>query len=302
MYFKSSIESVGHTPLVELNRLNTKKNVKILAKIEGQNPGGSASVKDRIANYMIKRAEQSGKLTKDNIILEATSGNTGIALAWAGCQKGYKVTIVMPDTMSHERRQLLKIWGAEVVLTPGAQYMNGAIEAAKQLAARDDRYFMTDQFSNPANPQAHYETTGVEILNEFPYDRIDYFVVGIGTGGTLVGTSKRLKEKYPGIKVIGVEPASGDSIQGLRNLDEYVPPIMDMSLISERRFITSREAVETTRRLAMAEGVFAGLSAGAAVCQAVKLAQDIDRGNIVTILPDGGWKYLSLDYWNKKDE
>jgi [CysO sulfur-carrier protein]-thiocarboxylate-dependent cysteine synthase len=300
MYFTSSIEAIGHTPLVELTHLSPKKNVKILAKMEGQNPGGSASVKDRIANYMINRGEQSGKLTKDKIILEATSGNTGISLAWAGRQKGYQVTIVMPDTMSHERRQLLKIWGAELVLTPGAQYMNGAIETAKEMAAKDDRYFMTDQFSNPANPLTHYETTGVEILNDFPYENIDYFVVGIGTGGTLMGTAKRLREKYPSVRVIGVEPASGDSIQGLRNLDEYVPPIMDMRAISERCFITNKEAVATTKQLADSEGIFAGLSAGAAACQAIKISQDIKKGNIVTILPDGGWKYLSMDYWTKK--
>ena len=197
MYFRNAIEAIGHTPLIEISKMNPNKKVKILAKLEGQNLGGSASVKDRIAKYMIEKAEESGKLTSDKIIIEATSGNTGIALAWLGCQKGYKVTVVMPDSMSLERRQMLKLCGAELILTPGVQKMNGAIETAREMAAKDDRYFMPDQFTNPANPLAHYETTGVEILEAFPYDRIDVLVAGIGTGGTIVGVTRRLKEKFP---------------------------------------------------------------------------------------------------------
>jgi cysteine synthase len=299
MYFKSTIEAIGHTPLVELSRINPNKKVKILAKLEGQNLGGSASIKDRIAKYMIEKAEQSGKLTKDKIIIEATSGNTGIALAWLGYRKGYKVTIVMPDNMSQERRQLLKIYKAELILTPGAKGVKGAMDTAKELAAKDKRYFMPDQFSNLANPLAHYETTGAEIIEDFPYDRIDALVVGIGTGGTLVGVTRRLKEKYPDIKVFGVEPPPGDNIQGLRCLEEYVPPILDLSLITERTKVTSQQAAESTRQLLEKEGIFAGLSSGAVAHQAIKVAQEMDRGNIVVVLADGGWKYLSMDLWTK---
>ena len=301
MYFRNAIEAIGHTPLIEISKMNPNKKVKILAKLEGQNLGGSASVKDRIAKYMIEKAEESGKLTSDKIIIEATSGNTGIALAWLGCQKGYKVTVVMPDSMSLERRQMLKLCGAELILTPGAQKMNGAIETAREMAAKDDRYFMPDQFTNPANPLAHYETTGVEILEAFPYDRIDVLVAGIGTGGTIVGVTRRLKEKFPKLKVVGVEPLISDPIQGLRNLGEYMPPIIDLSLISERRTVTSLEAKQTTRLLMEREGIFCGLSSGAIACQVLKTAQEMNEGNIVTVFPDGGWKYLSMDFWMKND-
>ena len=301
MYFRNAIEAIGHTPLIEISKMNPNKKVKILAKLEGQNLGGSASVKDRIAKYMIEKAEESGKLTSDKIIIEATSGNTGIALAWLGCQKGYKVTVVMPDSMSLERRQMLKLCGAELILTPGVQKMNGAIETAREMAAKDDRYFMPDQFSNPANPFAHYETTGVEILEAFPYDRIDVLVAGIGTGGTIVGVTRRLKEKFPKLKVVGVEPLISDPIQGLRNLGEYMPPIIDLSLISERRTVTGLEAKQTTRQLMEQEGIFCGLSSGAIACQVLKTAQEMNEGNIVTVFPDGGWKYLSMDFWMKND-
>ncbi len=297
MYFKSPIDAIGHTPLVEMAKMNPNKKVRILAKLEGQNPGGSASVKDRIAKYMIEKAEQSGQLSKDKIIIEATSGNTGIALAWLGCQKGYQVTIVMPDDMSLERRRLLKLYKAELILTDGAYGMKGAIDTANELAAKDKRYFMTDQFSNPANPLAHYETTGVEIIKDFPYDRIDVLIVGTGTGGTITGVTRRLKEKYPNIKVFGVEPPLGDKIQGLRCLEEYIPPVLDLSLISERTFVTSQQAAEGARQLLAKEGIFAGLSSGAVVYQSIKVAQEMDEGNIVVVLPDGGWKYLSMDFW-----
>ncbi len=297
MYFKNAIEALGHTPLVEMAKLSPNPKVHILAKLEGQNLGGSASIKDRIAKYMIDRAEQSGQLTKEKTIIEATSGNTGIALAWLGRKKGYKVTIVMPENMSQERQQLIKLFGAELILTKGAYGVQGAIDTAFELAAQDNKYFMPDQFSNPANPLAHYETTGVEIMDDFPYDRIDFLIVGIGTGGTIMGVSKRLREKYPNLEVIGVEPPLGDIIQGLRCLEDYIPPILDLSLVTERAAVTSHQAAETTRQLLDEEGIFAGLSSGAVAHQAIKIAKDMDEGNIVAILPDGGWKYLSLNLW-----
>jgi len=299
MYFKNVIEALGHTPLVELGQMAPNKKVKILAKLEGQNPGGSASLKDRVANYMIEQAERSGKLTKDKIILEATSGNTGIALAWLGRKKGYEVTIVMPDSMSLERRQLLKIFGAELILTDGAFGMAKAIATAREMVAKDKKYFMPDQFSNPANPLAHYETTAVEILNDFPYDKIDVMVAGIGTGGTLMGIARRLREKYPHIRVIGVEPPLGDSIQGLKCLGEELPPFWDSSLLTEKTTVTSQQAAEATRRLLKKEGIFAGLSAGSVVYQAVQIAAEMGEGNIVAVLADAGWKYLSVAPWSK---
>ena len=300
MYFKNAIDAIGHTPLVEMAQMCPNKKVRILAKLEGQNPGGSASIKDRVAKYMLQKAEQAGELTKDRIIIEATSGNTGIALAWLGHILGYKVTIVMPDNMSQERRQLLRIFGAELILTKGAYGMSAAIDTARELAAQDKKYFMTDQFSNPANPLAHYETTAPEIIDDFPYDRIDVLVAGIGTGGTIVGAARRLKEKNPNIRVIGVEPPPDDSIQGLRCIDSsQTPPILDLSLINERTFVTSQQAAAVTLQLLEKEGIFAGLSSGAVVHQAIKVAREMDKGNIVVVLADGGWKYLSLDLWTK---
>ena len=298
MYFKNIIDAIGYTPLVEMAQMSLSKKVKILAKLEGQNLGGSGSMKDRMAKYMIERAERSRELTKDKIIIEATSGNTGIALAWLGYKKGYKVTIVMPDSMSLERQQLLRIFGAELILTKGACGMGGAIDTARELAAQDKKYFMPDQFSNPANPLAHYETTGVEIIKDFPYDRIDVLIAGIGTGGTIVGVARRLKEKYPNIKVIGVEPPPGDAIQGLKCLEE-APPFWDATLVTEKAMVTSQQAAEATRQLLDKEGIFAGLSSGAVAYQAVKVAGEVGEGNIVAILADGGWKYLSLGLWNR---
>jgi len=279
--------------------MSPTKRVKILAKLEGQNLGGSASIKDRVAKYMLEKAEQSGELTQGKVIIEATSGNTGIALAWLGHRQGYKVTIVMPDNMSLERQQLIKIFGAELILTNGAYGMKAAIDTAKELVAQDKKYFMPDQFSNPVNPLAHYETTGVEIINDFPYDKIDVLIAGIGTGGTIVGISRRLKERYPSIKVIGVEPPLGDSIQGLKCLGEEAPPFWDSSLITERTFVTSQQAAVATKQLLDKEGIFAGLSSGAVVYQAIKIANEMEEGNIVVVLADGGWKYLSLDFWTK---
>jgi len=301
MYFKNVIDAIGHTPLVGMAQMSPSKKVKILAKLEGQNLGGSGSMKDRVAKYMIEKAERSRELTKDKTIIEATSGNTGIALAWLGYKKGYKVTIVMPDSMSPERQRLLRIFGAELILTRGADGMKGAIDTARELAGQDKTYFMPDQFSNPANPLAHYETTGVEIIKDFPYDRIDVLIAGIGTGGTIVGVARRLKEKYPNIKVIGVEPPPGDAIQGLKCLEglEEIPPFLDLSLITERTYVTSQQAAEATRQLLDKEGIFAGLSSGAVAYQAVKVASEMGEGNIVAVLADAGWKYLSLDLWNR---
>jgi cysteine synthase len=300
MYFKNAIDALGYTPLVELTQLSPNPRVHILAKLEGQNLGGSASTKDRIAKYMIEKAEQSGELTHSRTIIEATSGNTGIALAWLGRNKGYRVTIVMPDSMSLERQQLIRIFGAELILTKGEHGMSAAIDIARELAAKDDRYFLPDQFSNPANPLAHYETTAAEIINDFPYDRIDTLVAGIGTGGTLMGTARRLREVYPNVKAIGVEPPPGDSIQGLKCIDSgQIPPILDLKLITDRVNVTSRQAADITRQLLEKEGIFAGLSSGAVIRQAINLASEMDEGNIVAILADGGWKYLSLNLWGR---
>ncbi len=297
MYFKNVIDALGYTPLIELSKLNPNPRVHLLAKLEGQNIGGSASTKDRVAHYMILKAEQSGQLTHDKTIIEATSGNTGIALAWLGHQKGYKVTIVMPDNMSVERQRLIRLFGAELILTDGALGVKGAMDRACEMARKDSRYYVPDQFSNPANPLAHYETTAEEILHDFPYEKIDYLVAGIGTGGTIMGNARRLKEVYPHIKVIGVEPPPGDSIQGLRCLESYIPPIVDLKLIDKRAKVTSQEACQATRSLLDKEGVFAGMSSGAVVHEALKIASEIKSGNIVAILADGGWKYLSLNLW-----
>jgi len=301
MYFKNVVDALGHTPLVELTQISPSKKVKILAKLEGQNLGGSASMKDRVAKYMMEEAERSGELTKDKTIIEATSGNTGIALAWLGHNRGYKVTIVMPDSMSRERQQLLRIYGAELILTKGALGMGAAIDKARELAAQDKRYFMPDQFSNPANPLAHYETTGIEIINDFPYDKVDVLIAGIGTGGTVVGVAQRLREKYPNIRVIGVEPPAGDDIQGLKCLGEELPPFWDSTLVTDKARVTSQQAATATTQLLKREGIFAGLSSGAVVHQAIKVAGEMDEGNIVAVLADAGWKYLSLDIWTKAE-
>lgn len=300
MYYKDAIQATGHTPLVATTRLSPNPKVRILFKLEGQNLGGSSSVKDRIARYMIEKAEAEGRLTRDKVIIEASSGNTGLALALLGQRKGYQVTIVMPDSMSSERRGLLKIYGAEVVLTEGRYGMEGAIDTACEMAARDDRYFMPDQFTNMANPLAHYETTGVEILRDFPYERIDAFVIGLGTGGTLTGAGRRLRERFPDVKIISVEPPADDPIQGLRCIDKtFVPPVIDLSLITEQVTVTSRQAAAMTAQLIPREGIFAGFSSGAIAYQAVKLAGEMAEGNIVAVLPDGGWKYMSLNFWAK---
>lgn len=288
------VEAIGHTPLVEIARMSPRKEVRIFAKLEGQNVGGSASVKDRIAKYMIEKAEESGELTPGKIVLEATSGNTGIALAMIGRRKGYRVKVVMPDNVSLERRQLLELYGAEVILSQGTKGTNGAIELATELAQHKG-YYMPNQFANPANPLAHYETTGKEILEDLPDLPVDVFIAGIGTGGTITGVGRRLRERYPQVKIIGVEPPPYDLIDGLRNLEEgFVPSVLDLSLIDERVEVSSQQAIEMVRKLLQTEGVFAGISSGAVLYQAVNIAQQMEQGTIVIILPDAGWKYLSL--------
>ena len=294
MPFKNILDAIGHTPLVELSRLSPNPRVRIFAKLEGNNPTGS--LKDRIAKYMIDDAEQSGALTHDLTILEPTSGNTGIALAMIGRYKGYKVKVVMPENVSEERRQLLEAYGAEVVLSDGSQGSNGAIRVAQEMVAEHPHYFMPYQYGNPANPRAHFETTGPEILQELP--QVDTFIAGLGTGGTLMGVGRRLKKHNPNTKVLAVVPHPGDLVQGLRSLDEgFIPPILDQSLLDGRFVVASKEAFATTRLLMEKEGIFAGISSGSVVYAAMRVAQRMEQGNVVVLLADGGWKYLSTGLW-----
>lgn len=290
------LDTIGNTPLVELTRMSPKESVRIFAKLEGTNPTGS--LKDRIARYMIERAEAEGKLTPDKTILEPTSGNTGIALAFVAKRKGYRVKVVMPENVGPERTQLLEAYGAEVVYSDGAKGSNGSIVVAQEMAASDPNYYMLYQYGNDANPLAHYETTGQEILRDLP--EVDTFVAGLGTGGTLMGVGRRLKEHDPGIRIVAVVPHPDDVIQGLRSLEEgFIPPILDISLLDSRIMIESREAFRTTRELMQKEGIFAGVSSGSVVCCAVRLAERMESGNIVCLLADGGWKYLSTALWTK---
>jgi cysteine synthase B len=300
MYFKNALDALGHTPLVELPGMVKNKRVRILAKLEGQNLGGSASAKDRVAKYMIETAVKNGQLGRDKTIIEATSGNTGISLAWLAKKMGYKVIIVMPENMSKERQQLIRVFGAELILTSAKDGVLGSMNLVKEMVAKDDRYYVPDQFSNPANPLAHYETTGVEILEDFPYSSIDYLVAGIGTGGTIVGVTRRLREKFPQMQTIGVEPPLGDCIQGLRCLETFIPPVLDLSLVTRRVYVTSEQANNAAKKLLADEGIFCGQSSGALIHQSIQIANEIEEGNIVAVLPDGGWKYLSLDFWTRQ--
>ncbi len=289
------LEAIGNTPLVELRRISPKPAVRIFAKLEGVNPTGS--LKDRIARYMVEAAERSGALTKDKIILEPTSGNTGIALAMVARLKGYKVKVVVPDNVTVERRQLMELFGAEILCSDGSQGTNGSIKLAQQLA-EDPRYFMPYQYGNPANPLAHYETTAAEILRDCP--EVDVLVAGLGTGGTLMGCARRLKEHNPRIRVVAVEPHPGDMVQGLRSLDEgFIPPILDPSLLDSKIIVDSRCAFAATKDLTTKEGIFAGVSSGAVIHCAIRVAHRMERGTIVCVLCDGGWKYVSLGVWFK---
>jgi cysteine synthase B len=289
---KNVLGAIGNTPLVLLGDLNGNAAVKIFAKLEGNNPGGS--VKDRPTYYMIKMAEESGELTKDKTIIEPTSGNTGIALAMIGAAKGYKVKLFMPECVSVERQLILQAFGAEVVLTPAKEGVDGAIRRSHELLKNEPgRYYMPNQFDNPANTLSHYETTGPEIFAQTK-GRIDVFVASMGTTGTLIGTSKFLREKVPGIKIVGVEPTLGHTIQGLKNMREsVVPGIYDPRALDEKITIEDGDAFETTRRLAVREGLFTGMSSGAAVAGALQVAKKMKRGTIVVILPDRGDRYLS---------
>jgi cysteine synthase B len=288
----SILSAIGNTPLVELTNLNTNAKVRILGKLEGSNPGGS--VKDRPAYYMIKKAEESGQLTKDKIILEPTSGNTGIALAMIGAAKGYRVKLLMPECVSVERQRVLEAFGAEVILTPAKEGTDGAIRRAHHILSEEpDRYYMPNQFENENNIVAHYETTGPEILAQ-TNGEIDFFVAGMGTAGTLMGISRCLKEKKPGVKIIGVEPIEGHTIQGLKNMNEsIVPRIYNPKELDEKIVVEDGESFETTRLLATREGLFVGMSSGAAVTGAIQIAKAMDAGTIVVILPDRGDRYLS---------
>lgn len=286
------LECIGNTPLVKLEAVNSNPGVTVLAKLEGNNPGGS--VKDRIAYYMIKEAEAAGLIKKGDTILEATSGNTGIGLAMVGAAKGYRVRLVMPECVSLERRKVLEAFGAELVLSPGKEGTDGAIKRAhKMMAESPGEYFMPNQFDNPANVKAHYETTGPEILAQ-TNGEIDVFVAGMGTTGTLMGVGKRLKEFSRKIKVVGVEPFLGHRVQGLKNMKEsIVPKIYNEAALDEKINVGDDDAFDTTRMLALREGLFVGMSSGAAVCGALRIAERIGKGTIVVILPDRGDRYLS---------
>jgi len=286
------LEAIGKTPLVELTHLNQNPKVKIYGKLEGLNPGGS--VKDRPAYYMIKEAEASGKLTRDKIILEPTSGNMGIALAMIGAVKGYKVKLVIPACVTPERRQILEAFGAEVLLTPGEEGTDGAIRKAyKILEEEPDKYYLPNQFENENNIISHYETTGPEIFLQTDGE-IDTFVAGMGSTGTLMGVSQYLKEKKPEVRVIGVEPKKGHAIQGLKNLKESIAPkIYHPAALDGKITVEDEEAFKITRFLATEEGLLVGMSSGAAVAGALRLAKDMKSGVIVALLPDRGERYLS---------
>jgi len=284
--------TIGNTPLVELKRINTNRKVRIFAKLEGNNPGGS--VKDRPALYMIEKAEQSGELKPGKTILEPTSGNTGIALAMIGASKGYRVKLTLPECVSTERRHILEAFGAEVILTPAQQGTDGAIRMAHKLLDQEpDKYFMPNQFANPNNSLAHYETTAPEIYEQTD-GQINVFVTGMGTTGTLMGASRYFKEKSKDIKTIGIEPTPGHAIQGLKNMTEaIIPEIYDSSQLDDIIPMQDEEAFSTARRLASEEGIFAGISSGAAVAGALRVAGAMKSGTVVTLIPDRGDRYLS---------
>ena len=294
----SLLELVGDTPLVELPRLSPKPGVRIYAKLEGQNPTGS--IKDRVAKAMIEAAEASGELEPGRELLEPTSGNTGISLALIAKLKGYPLTCVMPANATEERRRLLRLYGATIVESPADQGSNGAVWLALEIAERDPKYFMPFQYANEANPRAHYEGTGAEIAEAL--ERVDVLVAGLGTGGTLMGTGDRLRETFPDVVVAAAEPLPGDPVMGLRSLDDgYVPPILDVAKLDRKVLVSNEDSVRAVRELLEKEGIFAGVSAGAVVAVAQKLAAELDEGVVVCVLADGGWKYISADFWGADD-
>jgi cysteine synthase B len=296
---RSLLDLIGSTPLVELTRITPKPSVRIYAKLEGQNPSGS--IKDRVAKSMIETAEATGELQPGRHLLEPTSGNTGISLAMVAKLKGYPLTCVMPENATEERKRLLRLYGAEIISSPADEGSNGAVRLALELAERDSRYFMPFQYANPANPRAHYEGTGQEIVDAL--DRVDVLVAGLGTGGTLMGTSERLREAFPDVIVAAAEPLPGDPVMGLRSLDDgYVPPILDVSKLDRKVLVSNEESVRAVRALLEREGIFAGVSCGAVVHVARRLAEELDEGVIVTILADGGWKYITADFWDARSD
>src|SRR5256885_740152 len=293
------VQSIGHTPLIELKRLSPKAGVRLWAKLESRNPTGS--VKDRVARSMIEDAEEKGLIAPGQTILEPTSGNTGISLAMICARKGYPLTAVMPDNVTPERTQLLGMYGAEIVYSEGAKGSNGAVEMALQMAERDASYYMPYQYGNQANPLAHYHGTAVEILDEL--DDVAAFVAGLGTGGTLMGNGRRLKEEDPDTLIVAAEPLQGENVQGLRSLDDgYIPPIIDLSLLDRKIFVSNRDAVVWTKKLLAEEGIFTGVSAGAIAYIATRVAKDLDEGNVVFVVPDDGGKDLSSGGHTKPPE
>ena len=298
MLFQDILSAIGDTPLVRLGSSSPKEAVHVYAKLEGQNPTGS--LKDRIALYMLNAAEERGDLTPDRTILEATSGNTGISLAMVARVKGYRLLCVLPDIVTPEREQLLRAFGADVLYAKGARSTNDAIFMAQRMLAKEpDRYYMPYQYGNEANPRAHYETTAVEMLRDLP--QVDAFVAGLGTGGTLTGVGRRLKEQNPDAKVIAAVPHPGDLVQGLRSLEEgFIPPVLDESLLDGRIVVDSRSSFAAVKELMDNEGIFAGISSGAVLRTAQRVAGRMESGNVVALLADGGWKYLSTSLWTKE--
>src|SRR6201991_447312 len=293
------VQAIGNTPLVELKRLSPKPGVRLWAKLESHNPTGS--VKDRVARALIEDAEEKGAIRPGQTILEPTSGNTGISLAMICSRKGYRLKVVMPDNVTPERTQLLQMYGAEIVYSPGEKGSNGAVEMALELAAAGGSYYMPYQYGNEANPLAHYNGTAPEILEEL--DEIAAFVGGLGTGGTLMGNGRRFKENDPETLVVAAEPKQGELVQGLRSLDDgFIPPIIDISLLDRKIMVSNRDAIVWTKRLLEEEGVFAGVSAGAIAAIAARIAGELDGGNVVFLVPDDGWKYLSSGVYTKPIE
>jgi [CysO sulfur-carrier protein]-thiocarboxylate-dependent cysteine synthase len=295
--FDSVIDLIGDTPMVDISSLSPNRGVRILAKLEGQNPGGS--IKDRIARKMVLEAEEDGTLTPGRTIIEPSSGNTGIALAMIARSRGYRIKIVMPENVSIERRQALEVWGAEIIPTPGAEGSNGAVRRAQALADEHPEWVFLYQYANEANPRAHYEATGPEIWRDCP--DVTHFVAGLGTTGTLMGVGRYLKEQNPEVRIVAIEPPLGERVEGLRNLDEgYIPPVYEkwggQDLLDRKRIVRPRESIVWTRRLAEV-GIFSGISGGAALAGAAKVATEIEAGTIVVILADAGWKYLSTGAW-----
>jgi [CysO sulfur-carrier protein]-thiocarboxylate-dependent cysteine synthase len=294
----SLLDLIGSTPLLELTRLSPKRSVRLFAKLEAQNPTGS--IKDRVAKAMIDAAEASGELEHGRRLLEPTSGNTGISLALVAKLRGYPLTCVLPENVTAERRRLLRLYGAEIVESPGSEGSNGAVRVALELAEKDTSFFMPFQYANQANPLAHYEGTGTEIVNAL--EHVDALVAGLGTGGTLMGAGERVREAFPDVIVVAAEPLPGDPVMGLRSLaDGYVPPILDVSKLDRKLLVSNEESIAGVRLLLEREGIFGGVSSGAVLHAARRVADELEEGVVVCVLADGGWKYLSADFWDAAD-